>query len=943
MKPLYYLLGIIFLVATFFALATKPSYAQSCPSDCDAGCGVGFVCDYCQRDGDRGPATWNCSRRGCCNRPERCPGESGVCLEAGYHVNNRINCASDPDLCGPTPTRRPRPPTPTSTPAPLPTTGPARPRPDPYVPCSQFREPEFHSLRPYQASPCNQNVDQDALFCGNDLVLVDEFTIVKTFFAPPFYTQWTYSLDGQPIEPVPAENPLEELPCLVCRAGTCVPRIPGPMPGCDPGLNMCSGLGSECVGNCIDNGYGTETCFFNITRVRNIAIDLEGARLPIMGYTEPSLNNEDDPYRVINSVLQNETVEDALKVNEYVSWYLNGVIGRAEYNPPNLDTEEGRRKMTDYSGPLKKLLSFESQLTDRLFEVTRAGVDRHNQIVGCSVAGIPTACYPGGAPRFRLNQAFGRLLQYIPFSSTEDRVGEVEITDYSIQPVLFTGFRILSSSITNQQPAELFFAHMQESYELADLLQKPFSYQGANLDAEAEDSVVPYSPFCDLTTIRSNPGDHLFPGELSATVEYTAQVECTFCIPDPDIPGSLCRCLSGSTADCQPDADYCATDYGPVDCGEGITCGADCGSFPTGQPCDLYLAGATCVPQSWSCVGDFGVGPPPCPAGFRCGTNCSAPLPEQIDLTQECPNTVYVSFRTVTKTPLATEIWTRLVAGPSSVFRRIFPQIEDAPGRPIRRLWDIPAATSVIYEVLTPGVRVVAGNPGSGRDNVGELYFPHIGGIHEYFLKCIQKTLRPQGFGEGCATGPLPPQIANTGSGGNTGICGTYDAGSYVPPAPTRGSACEPGVAGWCSISTLTREINVERGLNWSSSQIRLAAIICNGESGGWTNALNDGCLCNRTCDFSIGLFQINALPGRCDGYLDPDAFIARPVNQCPNPGNWSCNSATRTYCCIPKSDAAAQECIDHWTDPDTNINKMITLSQNGTVWDPWAYYGVCF
>ena len=130
-----------------------------------------------------------------------------------------------------------------------------------------------------------------------------------------------------------------------------------------------------------------------------------------------------------------------------------------------------------------------------------------------------------------------------------------------------------------------------------------------------------------------------------------------------------------------------------------------------------------------------------------------------------------------------------------------------------------------------------------------------------------------------------------------------------------------------------------------------MAAIICNGESGGWTNALNDGCLCGRTCDFSIGLFQINALPGRCDGReerwetdpnAEPDTFDAFPVAQCPNAGTWSCDYANRSYCCTPRTDAAAQACIDYWTDPDTNINKMISASRNGTVWDPWAYYTAC-
>src|SRR3989344_3166296 len=161
-----------------------------------------------------------------------------------------------------------------------------RPRPTPY-PCDEvspdlpFRlDDEFHSLRPYQASPCNPNIEDTALFCGNDIILGDSITVHKS-------------------------------DAVQCYSGPIPP-----------------GGGSP----------ATETCIFEVDRQRNFAIDVSQAELPIMGYTEPSagLISRDD--RVVNSVSQDETMTDAQKVNEYVSWYLNGVNERAEY--PFLNVEK---------------------------------------------------------------------------------------------------------------------------------------------------------------------------------------------------------------------------------------------------------------------------------------------------------------------------------------------------------------------------------------------------------------------------------------------------------------------------------------------------------------------------------------------------------------------------------------------------------------------------
>lgn len=223
------------------------------------------------------------------------------------------------------------------------------------------------------------------------------------------------------------------------------------------------------------------------------------AYLPIMGNTEMVVNSQRQPAEIMP-----EALDDPAKVNEYISWYLNGVIGRAEYDPPDMDTYEGERKVVDYSGPLKKLLSFESQVVRRIQEIERAGIDRHNQIIGCRSLLNPKKCYPGNAARVRLDYwtqpiplrrlppvrsdyssytaywvsyktwhltNLGKLYQYVPFSSTEDRMGEAEM---QTSPIQYLGANLFLTDVVllNNIPADLFFAHMQESYELSDLLQQ---------------------------------------------------------------------------------------------------------------------------------------------------------------------------------------------------------------------------------------------------------------------------------------------------------------------------------------------------------------------------------------------------------------------------------------------------------------------------------------
>ncbi|MBI4157518.1 hypothetical protein HY502_01580, partial [Candidatus Woesebacteria bacterium] len=204
------------------------------------------------------------------------------------------------------------------------------PWPPPPVPCDQSTN-NFHSLRPYQASPCKEGVADEALFCGNDLLIKD--------------TRLAYK--------------------------------------------------SQAI-KCEDIEGSKERCFFNTGPVTtNLAIDLSGASLPIAGNTE----------LVKSARSREETLDDAQKVNDYVSWYLNGVINRAEYPFTGTGAAGDIKKIVDLSGPLNKLLPQEIQWIARSETVKKAGEERHNQVVGCTyglnliltqLGGVPAPCYDAG-------------------------------------------------------------------------------------------------------------------------------------------------------------------------------------------------------------------------------------------------------------------------------------------------------------------------------------------------------------------------------------------------------------------------------------------------------------------------------------------------------------------------------------------------------------------
>jgi hypothetical protein len=569
----------------------------------------------------------------------------------------------------------------------------AVPSPAP-IDCSKTDNPEYNSLRPYQASPCGDA--PKTYFCGNKLI-VGIGTVTTT-------------------------------PC---------------------GSSVCPCVSSSCH-----------------VRNRKIIIDLTDVELPILGNTE----------LVKNSQNAAESLDDAQKMNEYVSWYLNGTTDKAEYGPTDL------AKVVDYSGPVNKLLPQAIQEAQRIESIKNTftktttvdeetgekvtGPENHDQIVVCTQGNQPIECYKGDGSRtqgkeYRLNDwndgslslfntflnwlgseiwnkkypplpwqfkdsqlyqkayfewrgksctilplvglvcidnplvvnKWADLFPYIPLANTTDKKSAEMVKNIHVSA---PKARVASSDYKIITNFALYFPHTAEDFELSATLNKTYTPQkGSGGEASSASFEINDAETCRLIETRANPGDDLTfnkpPSTMEATVDY---------------------------------------DISEVDCELKRTC-----------KYDWDLQKQVCE-NEWTCQSE-----------------------------------VLATVNLLTKTPYADEIWKNTTVGANAVFRRIFPKVEE--GAPVSCIADIPAASKATYTTGagSEGKLQKVQNPGDSAASSPEIYFSHFGSVYEYFLKGIQTALRPQGYGE-----PLT----------NGTECSTTECGE-LPDLPKASGSCSLG------------------------------------------------------------------------------------------------------------------------------------------------------
>lgn len=517
-----------------------------------------------------------------------------------------------------------------------------------------------NSLRPYPGDPCYKELT-GSYMCGNDIIINDQII----GYAPPGF--------------------------FGCQ------KNEG-----DPSTTR-------------DDSY---TCSFNQPRSFSVKVDTSEADLPIAGNTE------------------NKDLSDVEKVNEYLSWYLNGVINNAEVWPLSDQKEEDRSKIIDFSGPVRKLLPLRIQNDARAEQVEKSqgsGKERHDQIVYCTYGfesilpdwtQFPGPCdvgpvgnaltfltgtkkrislsdwskagkspapqeenYPNFSEYYKAYREWrgdtclsvrvpktipltnipipiiggtqfyfcfdnptqknfwGDLYASIPLTSTEDRKGQLTV---SSPQASLSEVKVLNPQFNNVTPAVLYFPYLEQSMDLAEMLQT--TYKAKDLEGEQGPYVASVTkPSCKVLQIRTNEGDSLKGTTAGGDFSYTAQFDCTF----------------SATA-----------------------------------------------------------------------TNSA------------CTKKATFLSKVNVQSPLVTEIWEKLVTGSDSVVRRMFPKLGVSS---LGQLIDYPTSTKVTY----------SGSGAQVSPNTAEAYIPHIGGVSEYFLKGIQTMLRPKGFGDEIAFGPSNQEMTS--------------------------------------------------------------------------------------------------------------------------------------------------------------------------------------
>jgi hypothetical protein len=489
---------------------------------------------------------------------------------------------------------------------------------------------------------------------------------------------------------------------------------------------------------------------------------------------------------VVNSQNQTEELDDAEKTNQYVSWYLNGVTSRAEYGE-DIDPN----KIINFSGPIKKLLPQSIQHKYQIETVNAREEDRHDQVVVCaneSFLGIvgavnPEPCYQGD--EYRLSDWDGDLSF---FNASLNRL--INLLTFALPSVAEDYIRDSLANAWNDRTPPL---PWDEQFEGNDTL-----YRKAYNEWRGKSCViVPLINFlfCIENPFVLNKYADLFPyvplsstedrvGEVSVDSQNVTPASENLEISNVSMVTTPAELFFAHTEEVAGLAEKLQLTFVPQ--GNPLTGRANYTS-PM-ESCDLTNVrsneGDDLFAESISGTLSYD-------AEFSCEYSDNS-------TTNSCTKDVSVGLGVETETPKADEVWSRLVAGPSGIFKRIFPKI--GLGGAILGILDMPGAPNVTY---SGSGLVSAGNPGARAGENAELYFPHVGGVSEYFLKGIQSILRPKGYGEPILSGAL----------------GTFASSGEID--------CDQNAADIDLPRTIGREAYFQLALDWLAGQTGNHALEC--------------------------------------------------------------------------------------------------------------------
>ncbi|HWA52306.1 MAG TPA: hypothetical protein VG895_04585 [Patescibacteria group bacterium] len=777
---------------------------------------------------------------------------------------------------------------------------------------------EFHSLRPYPASPCYKQTppSEMAALCSNDLVVIKQTS-----------------------------------PNSAYQTGCTTPAA--------------------------DGSYSCN--YANVPESAQVSIDLTGAQLPILGNTQDVPNGT---WTSPNTSANN--LDAAQRVNNYVSWYLNGVVDKAENDFSSSDPNY----LVNYSGPLNKLLPFVGQILSRENIITRAAnsvagpatsTDEqglHNKIVECdfpeqagsmpcylytitrfisflqavspnntmtqgqgdAIANLSTirriTDWVGHTPPLEQDfstvsgwlQAYSQWLgnicitpifgcpttpstwwakffAFVPFSTNEDRVGTIGTNQIANTTPANNSCR------TTGAPCSTTCANGKT---FSDSCPGNGSFDSCSQWAQQACGTVNSTPLSnngDTTSFgQTNPGDvtftpsngtnnihNLYFAHAQEDTELATQLQNTFKSIDatsshdtntaPQI-GPGCTILNTRT---NPGDNL----YGDIDRTKAQGYAQD----------DQKISGTVNFTGSYTCT--FKPIVSVSGSTFENGGGISG------NLTYTCTSAT-ANLSIYTQSPEVGNIWDQLVGGSQSIFKRFFPQT--GANSPVTQITETPAQTNITYQAGGDD-EVTAGNSGGGGATAtANLYIPYVGGIKDYFLDAIQTALRPQGMG----TSPALTASSNSSSSSSGPISCTPDdfAAAF-------------------------------------GDQAKNASCIANAESRCIPDNHNLSCLkIGGTQDYSYGLFGINLLAHPAIQALTPPDLKQQFDSIAQSEGKpagyyWTCKQGFTTIGiadasghmispCVIGDQAIVDKCVQYYSNAQNNMNYAAAFEQRFG----WKYWG---
>ncbi len=600
------------------------------------------------------------------------------------------------------------------------------------VPCNDTTDPEFHSLRPYPASPCKKKVEETALMCANDLIVKTTFKVTpnNNCVGTPDGQVCTYKMTDQQsnisINLKNAQFPILGNTEMVPNATWTSVNSTGPnMTAAERMNNYVSWYLNGVLGRAEEDFSS-----FDLKSLVNYSGPLKKL-LPQAVATIARIHSIEDA----KTSLVATDPRDMVRHNQIVGCPIaegGSIVPCYLYNKDYLLKFLIDAAFPDIN-PITRA-AFESvvvKLENRLaaFDTKEPPLESDPKYTNNFAAywrdymgWLGNVCTPQlfGSKFYicaNLNTFFwSKLFSYVPFSSTEDRKGQVVTDDNKTNP---DGTKDLAhtkqledgkgnggtvsdiSFVPTSDNHSLYFAHTEEVAQLGQLLQNTYATKSdsqnnwentisrdvAIHDPNVEGGMQKYETSgCNQTEIRTNSGDNLYGDvnrdgdqQISGNLKYDVTFTCEF-KRDP-------QCISN----CQ-----------------------------------------TTKPGDQACI-----------------DSC----------TNTCSKDIYTSLAVYTKTPKIQEIWDRLVNGSMAVFKRFFPKT--GQGSVLSEIKDIPGASQVTY--ASSNGEAKAGMTGKSGSEA-QIYFPHLGSIEEYFLNGIQTALRPKGYG----TSSLAGQTVSYNPGINT-------------------------------------------------------------------------------------------------------------------------------------------------------------------------------